>query len=353
MNADFWRGRRVLVTGHTGFKGGWLSLWLHSLGAELHGFSLPSPTEPNFFTIARVEEGFASSTIADILDYEKLSTALWDIQPEIVIHLAAQALVRCSHRHPVETYAVNILGVVHLLEAVRKAGGVKAVINVTSDKCYENREWPWGYREYEPMGGMDPYSSSKACAELVTAAYRNSFLAENGVAVATARAGNVIGGGDWAEDRLLPDFFRAIDSGTPLAVRSPAAVRPWQHVLEPISGYLLLAENLYGKGTAFSEPWNFGPDDDAKTVGWIVNHLAGRNPEANWIGGTKPQPHEAGYLKLDSSKARARLGWRPRWRLATALDKTWEWHTAWRKGQDMQAVSLAQLGEYLDTDPDL
>ena len=347
MKSDFWRGRRVFVTGHTGFKGGWLCLWLQSMGAEVHGYALQPPTEPNFFTVAGIGDLLASSTIADIRDYQGVLIAIKEACPEIVLHLAAQPLVRYSYHNPVETYSVNVMGVVHLLEAVRVTGGVRAVVNVTTDKCYENREWPWGYREYEPMGGHDPYSSSKGCSELVSTAYRNSFFTEHGVAIATARAGNVIGGGDWALDRLLPDFLRAIDSGVELRIRSPGAIRPWQHVLEPISGYLTLAERLCLDGAKFAEPWNFGPaDDDVQTVGWIVEHLASRSPGMAWRCDPTPQLHEAHYLKLDSSKARARLEWKPRWSLSTALDKTLGWHQAWRNDQEMRAVSLAQIGAY-------
>ena len=348
MTPNFWRGKRVFVSGHSGFKGGWLCLWLQSMGAEVHGYALQAPTEPNFFTVAGVENGMASSTIADIRDYAQLLATINKIRPEIVLHLAAQPLVRYSYQNPVETYGVNVMGVVHLLEAVRTIGSVRAVVNVTTDKCYENREWPWGYRENEPMGGHDPYSSSKGCAELVTAAFRSSFFAEPGVAVATARAGNVIGGGDWAADRLLPDFLRAIDAGATLTIRSPGAIRPWQHVLEPLSGYLTLAEQLFQHGSVFAEPWNFGPaDDDAQTVGWIVEHLATRNPGMVWHCDTVSQLHEANYLKLDSSKARTQLDWKPRWSLPAALDKTLVWHQAWRSGQDMRTISLAQISEYL------
>jgi CDP-glucose 4,6-dehydratase len=348
MSPDFWQGKRVLVSGHTGFKGGWLCLWLQSMGAEVHGYALQAPTEPNFFAVAGIHDAMVSSSIGDIRDYEKLLAAVKRSRPQIVFHLAAQPLVRYSYQSPVETYSVNVMGVVHLLEALRAEGGVKAVVNVTTDKCYENREWPWAYRENEPMGGHDPYSSSKGCSELVTAAYRNSFFAGSDVAIATARAGNVIGGGDWAADRLLPDFLRAIDAGAALTIRSPRAIRPWQHVLEPLSGYLALAERLCLDGAAFAEPWNFGPaDEDAQTVGWIVAHLASRNPGMAWHCDASSQPHEANYLKLDSSKARSRLAWVPRWRLPTALDKTLAWHQAWRGGRDMRAVSLAQIGEYL------
>ena len=347
MTPDFWRGKRILVSGHTGFKGGWLCLWLKSLGAEVHGYALPPPAVTNLYSVADVAEGMASNTIADIRDYETLLAAFRHARPEIVLHLAAQPLVRYSYQNPVETFSVNVMGTVHMLEAVRMAGGVRAVVNVTTDKCYENREWPWAYREIEAMGGHDPYSSSKGCSELVTAAYRNSFFAETGVAIATARAGNVIGGGDWASDRLLPDFLRAIDAGAELKIRSPGAIRPWQHVLEPLSGYLTLAEALCLNGNAFAEAWNFGPaDEDAQTVAWIVAHLASRNPGMAWRCDESSQPHEANYLKLDSSKARTRLSWAPRWHLRTALDKTLMWHQAWRSGKDMRAFSLTQLDEF-------
>lgn len=352
MNPNFWKARRVFITGHTGFKGGWLSLWLQSLGAEVHGYSLAPPTNPNLFTLAGIERGMSSSTLADIRDLEQLAAAIQQAQPEIVFHLAAQALVRYSYHNPVETYAVNVMGVVNLLEAVRTANGIKALVNVTTDKCYENREWPWAYRENETLGGHDPYSNSKGCAELVTAAYRNSFLASAGIAVATARAGNVIGGGDWAADRLLPDILHAIDSETPLTIRSPGAIRPWQHVLEPLSGYLTLAEHLYKDGQAFAEAWNFGPaDDNVQTVGWILEQTAQRAPKLEWQITASEQPHEASYLKLDSSKARSRLTWHPRWRLQTALDKTLDWHQAWCGGGDMHAITLTQIDEYLNTAP--
>lgn len=351
MNAQFWRGRRVLVTGHTGFKGSWLCLWLASLGAEVHGYALSPPTNPALFDVAKVGDLLAASEIADVRDCESLSAAVGRARPEIVFHLAAQPLVRYSYRAPVETYAVNVMGTVHLLEAVRQNDCVRAVVSVTTDKCYENREWSWGYRENEPLGGHDPYSSSKACAELVSAAYRTSFLAESRVALATARAGNVIGGGDWAADRLLPDFLRALDAGETLTIRSPGAIRPWQHVLEPLSGYLALAEALVESGTQAAEAWNFGPvDDDARPVGWILDHLAARVPELRWHCDSAPQPHEANYLKLDSSKARARLGWAPRWRLDKALDMTVAWHRAWQRGDDMRVLSMAQIAEYADAD---
>jgi CDP-glucose 4,6-dehydratase len=347
MNPKFWRGRHVLITGHTGFKGSWLCLWLTSLGATVHGYALSPPTDPSLFEVAKIGDLIASSEIADIRDSEALLAAVRRTCPEIVFHLAAQPLVRYSYRAPLETYEVNVMGTLHLLEAVRQCDSVRAVVNVTSDKCYDNREWPWGYRESESLGGHDPYSSSKACAELVSAAYRDSFLAALGVALATARAGNVIGGGDWAVDRLLPDLFRALDTCKTLTIRSPESIRPWQHVLEPLSGYLALAAALATPGVQPAEAWNFGPgDDDARPVGWILDHLAARVPELHWQCDNAPQPHEANYLKLDSSKARARLGWAPRWRLDKALDMTVDWHRAWRQGGDMRAISLAQIAEY-------
>ena len=347
VNADFWRDKRVFLTGHTGFKGGWLSLWLQSMGAQVHGYALNPPTQPSLFETAQVGKGMASSVIADVCNADRLCQAMQAARPEIIFHLAAQPLVRYSYAQPVETYAVNVMGTVHLLEAVRATPGVTAVVNVTTDKCYENREWAWGYRESEPMGGFDPYSSSKGCAELVTSAYRQSFLKSAGVALATARAGNVIGGGDWASDRLLPDFLRAVDAGETLKIRSPQSTRPWQHVLEPLSGYLMLAERLHADGAAFAEAWNFGPsDEDARSVQWIVERLAEIRQDVNWQCDENPQLHEAHYLKLDSSKAHHQLNWQPRWRLQSALHKTLEWHEAWRKADDMRSVTLSQITGY-------
>ena len=347
MNREFWRGKRVFLTGHTGFKGGWLAVWLADMGAEVHGYALPPPTNPNIFTVANLRDRLAGSTLADIRDPSALVQAMQAAQPDIVLHLAAQPLVRHSYVAPVETYAVNVMGTVNLLEAVRQIPGVKAVVNVTTDKCYENREWVWPYRENEAMGGFDPYSSSKACSELVTAAYRRSFLESRGAHVASARAGNVIGGGDWAHDRLVPDFLRALDSGTTLAIRSPLATRPWQHVLEPLSGYLMLAERLFNNGQTFAEAWNFGPEEaDARPVQWIVEYLCSQVAGAIWQCDASPQPHEANTLKLDSSKAKAQLGWRPRWNLQTALGLTLEWHQAWKQGADMAATSVLQIRQY-------
>lgn len=347
INNDFWLNKCVFLTGHTGFKGGWLALWLQAMGAKVTGYALSPPTEPNFFTVADVAQGLERHIIADIRDGETLKHAMQSAQPDIVLHLAAQPLVRYSYAEPVETYQTNVIGTVNVLEAVRATSSVKTVVNITTDKCYENREWLWGYRENEALGGFDPYSSSKACAELVTAAYRQSFLQTQGVAVASARAGNVIGGGDWAADRLIPDFLRAIDAGQPLIIRSPDSIRPWQHVLEPLSGYLLLAEKLFTDGASYTEAWNFGSDDsDAKPVRWILEQLSRLCPDLVWQCDTAPQPHEAHYLKLDSSKAKQRLTWQPRWQLVTALEKTVTWHDAWRRGENMRTVSLAQIDDY-------
>jgi CDP-glucose 4,6-dehydratase len=352
MNAVFWQGKRVLLTGHTGFKGSWLSLWLQSMGAQVVGYALTPPTNPSLFEVAKVAQGM-TSIIGDIRDLSHLQKVFAEHQPEIVIHMAAQPLVRYSYLEPVETYSTNVMGVVNLLEAVRQTKSVKAVVNVTTDKCYENREWAWGYRENEAMGGFDPYSSSKGCAELVTAAYRNSYFHpekyhEHGVAIATGRAGNVIGGGDWAEDRLIPDTMRAIVSGRPVHIRSPHSIRPWQHVLEPLSGYLLLAQRLYEKGPAFAEAWNFGPnDEDAKPVDWILDKLTMTwGDGASWHLDKGEHPHEAHYLKLDCSKAKSQLQWQPKWSLATAIEEICVWHKAHTAGADMQAMCLHQIKQY-------
>lgn len=348
-NRNFWSGKRVFVTGHTGFKGGWLALWLSEMGAEVYGFSLAPPTQPNLFTAFQLQERLSGHYVADLLDSEALTSALKVSKPDIVIHMAAQSLVRYSYHEPVETYMVNVMGTVNLLEAVRKTESVKVIVNVTTDKCYENKEWVWPYRENEAMGGHDPYSSSKACAELITTAYRKSFMENAGIHLASARAGNVIGGGDWAVDRLIPDFLRALDAGETLTVRSPLATRPWQHVLEPLGGYLLLAEKLYTFGKPFAEAWNFGPEEkDALPVQWIVENLCKQIPNANWQCDKTPQPHEANMLRLDSSKAKARLNWSPCWDLHTALVKTLEWHKAWKQGENMTSKGLEQIKSYED-----
>ena len=347
VDPAFWRGKRVMLTGHTGFKGGWLGLWLQQLGAEVQGLALAPPAGHNLFEAARVGDGMASA-IGDIRDLGFVSRTMADFRPDIVIHMAAQPLVRLSYAEPVETYATNVMGTVHLLEAVRRTPGVRVVVNVTTDKCYENKEWAWGYREDEPMGGYDPYSNSKGCAELVSSAYRRSFFQAGGPALATARAGNVIGGGDWATDRLVPDILRAFERNEPVVIRNPHSTRPWQHVLEPLSGYLTLAQRLWDEGAAFAEGWNLGPrDEDAKPVQWIVEQLVERwGHGARWQLDGANHPHEAHFLKLDISKARSRLGWEPRWRLADALRHIVTWHQAWLAGQDMRALCLDQIAHY-------
>lgn len=346
-NPAFWQGKRVLLTGHTGFKGSWLSLWLHSMSAVIRGVALEPPTEPSLFNVARVAE-VLDHKIADIRDYSALRTLVTDFRPEIIFHMAAQPLVRLSYQQPIQTYATNVMGTVHLLEAARHAGSVRAIVNITTDKCYENREWVWGYREDEPMGGHDPYSSSKGCAELISSAYRRSFLQNAGIAMATARAGNVIGGGDWALDRLVPDTLRALEKREPVLIRNPSAIRPWQHVLEPLSGYLQLAESLCMHGQLDAEGWNFGPrDKDARPVQWIVEQLCKHwGSGASWASQAGEHPHEASFLKLDISKARQRLHWSPRWSLEVALKHITEWHQAWLKGQDMRGVCLNQISQY-------
>jgi CDP-glucose 4,6-dehydratase len=341
----FWQDKRVLVTGHTGFKGSWMALWLQSLGARLTGFSLGAPTEPSLFELAQVGEGM-ERIAGDVRDEESLMAALRRAQPEIVIHMAAQSLVRRSFAEPRETYETNVMGTVNVLEAVRVVGGVRVLVNVTSDKCYENREWDWGYREGEPMGGYDPYSSSKGCAELVTGAFRRSFFSDAGSThVASARAGNVIGGGDWGQDRLVPDLMRAALNGRAARVRNPNAIRPWQHVLNPLSGYLVLAQALWDS-SQHACAWNFGPpEDDARPVGWIVERFSELWPQQlRWEPDAGHHPHEAGYLKLDSSMARARLGWRPPMGLEQALKATVDWYRELGEGADMRAVTLEQIG---------
>ncbi len=347
MNPSFWKDKKVLLTGHTGFKGGWLSLWLQAMGAQVHGYALAPLKQPNFFTLTNVEESMASNTIADIRDLQKIKKLMEQVKPEIVFHMAAQPLVKYSYTEPVETYAVNVMGTVNLLEAVRYSSSVKVVVNITTDKCYENREWFSAYKEDDALGGYDPYSSSKACSEIVTAAYRQSFLAESSIGVASARAGNVIGGGDWSNDRLLPDFFRAIAKNQALVIRSPNAVRPWQHVLEPLSGYLMLAEKIYFEPLKFAGPWNFGPlDDDAQTVSSILSKIAEKLPNTKWRLDDTPQLHEAGLLRLDISKAKSLLNWVPRWSLNESLDKVIVWQKAFDSKSDMKKFSLLQIDQY-------
>lgn len=353
MNPHFWRGKRVFLTGHTGFKGSWLSLWLQSLGAEITGYALNPNTQPNLFELAKVAEGMRSC-IGDIRNLENLQSEMQSSQPDVVFHLAAQPLVRYSYINPIETYSTNVMGTVNVLEAIRKISSVKAVVIVTTDKCYENREWVWPYREDEAMGGHDPYSSSKGCAELVTAAYRASFFnpseyKKHGVGIATARAGNVIGGGDWSGDRLIPDILRAINTGAPVQLRNPKAVRPWQHVLEPLNGYLTLAEKLCEEGNNFSEAWNFGPEQrDCLPVYEIAKRLvdlSGSSSKLELVG-SADQPHEAGLLKLDIAKACNFLKWKPLMDIDLSLKWIFEWNDAYQKKLDVRLLIENQINNY-------
>jgi CDP-glucose 4,6-dehydratase len=348
VDPAFWRGRSVLLTGHTGFKGAWLSLWLQSLGARVTGLSLGvPPTEPSLYELARVGDGMAGSVACDIRDPGAVASAMVSARPEIVIHMAAQPLVRRSFAAPRETYETNVMGTVNVLDAVRACEGVRAVVNVTSDKCYENRDLERGYRESDPLGGHDPYSSSKAAAELVTSAYRRSFFSgPHGPRVASARAGNVIGGGDWGEDRLIPDIIRAAVSGETLRLRNPHAVRPWQHVLSPLNGYLVLAQALCDS-PEYACAWNFGPEEsDARTVEWVVRRVSELWPGGvPWERDEGDHPHEAHYLKLDSSRARETLGWRPMLGLEQGVAATVAWYAALRNGNDVREVTLGQIAD--------
>jgi CDP-glucose 4,6-dehydratase len=350
-----WQGRRVFLTGHTGFKGSWLALWLSKLGAQVRGYALDPATEPNMFTVARVSDLIVDDR-GDILDRVKLETSIKEFAPQVVFHLAAQPLVRRSYVDPLGTYATNVMGTAHVLEAIRNTPSVRAVVCVTTDKCYENKEWIWPYRETDPLGGFDPYASSKACAEIVAAAYRRSFfpiqsLVEHHVALATARGGNVIGGGDWSEDRLIPDLIRGFQSGEPVPIRRPNAVRPWQHVLELLHGYILLAEHLLEKPAKFASSFNFGPGDEDT---WPVDRITAKlvnlwGNGAQWIRDTAPGVHEDHYLKLDASKARAELGWHSRLKLESALEWIVAWYRAWQDGEDMQKLTFQQIASYENT----
>lgn len=344
-----WHGKRVLLTGHTGFKGAWLTLWLARLGCRVTGLSLEPPSNPNLFDVAEVAT-HCDSLMGDIRDLDVVRAAVKRAQPEIVLHLAAQSLVRESYRAPAETFATNVMGTVHVLDAIRDVASVRVALVVTSDKCYENQEWPWPYRERDPLGGRDPYSASKGAAEIVTSSYARSFFtgADRAV-VASVRAGNVIGGGDWATDRLIPDIIRGFGTGEPVLIRNPGAVRPWQHVLDALNGYLTLTAHLWEHGERFAGGWNFGPaDGDTRPVAWIVEQMARRwGPSARWVRDTAPAPHEAGLLRLDSSKARSELGWSPKLDLATALDWTVDWFRAQQAGEQMLAVTSGQIDRFL------
>jgi CDP-glucose 4,6-dehydratase len=349
IDSEFWRGKKVFITGNTGFKGSWLSLWLLNLGAKVTGYSLEPPTNPSNFEIVNAIKGLQNNIINNICDLGSLTNAVKQAQPDIVIHMAAQSLVRQSYEDPVGTYMANVMGTVHILESVRKCPSVKAVLNITTDKCYENNDWLWGYRENEPMGGHDPYSNSKGCAELVSSAYRKSFFNESNVALATARAGNVIGGGDFAKDRLVPDAVRAFINNETLVVRNPSSIRPWQHVLEPLSGYIMLCQKLIEHPSDFSEGWNFGSrDEDAQPVSKLADIMV-----ACWGEGQRWElddelhhPHEARYLKLDCSKANSLLNWFSQWELERALDETIKWYKAWHRNDNMHEFTIRQIETY-------
>lgn len=351
-NKAFWKGRRVFLTGHTGFKGSWLSLWLGALGADVTGYALEPPTEPNLFTVGKVS-GSIRSICADIRDFDRIKAAIAECHPDVVIHMAAQTVVRRGYEDPIETYSSNVMGTIHVFEALRQLRHRCAVVNVTSDKCYDNREWVWGYRESDRLGGHDPYSNSKGCAELVTSSYRDSFFQpeledRHGVALASARAGNVIGGGDWTKNQLIPDLMRAFLAGEPCLIRTPSATRPWQFVLEPLRGYLMLAERLMGDAKRFASGWNFGPsDDDAKPVSWIADKLVQCwGAGASWTRDQAAHPAEAHALKLDASKAKACLGWQPLLPLSDALEWIVTWYRTFRDGGDVARLTREQISRY-------
>lgn len=347
-----WQGRRVFLTGHTGFKGSWLALWLRKLGAKVRGYALDPCTEPNMFNLASVG-AVVDDVRGDVRDYAKLEASMTEFEPEVVFHLAAQPIVRRSYADPVGTYGTNVMGTVHLMESIRKTSSVRAVVCVTTDKCYQNQEWIWPYRETDPLGGNDPYASSKACAEIVSAAYRTSFfpadrLQEHHVALATVRAGNVIGGGDWSEDRLIPDLVRGFSCGQPVLIRRPNAIRPWQHVLDPLHGYMMLAQALLAQHARFASAYNFGPSDE---VVWPVERIATKLVQswgngASWIRDSIPSVHEDHILRLDASKARVELGWQPRLRIEAALEWTIAWYRAWKRGDDMAEFTGNQISAY-------
>ena len=346
IDRTFWQGKRVFLTGHTGFKGSWLSLWLASLGAEVKGYALNPPTSPSLFDEAKVGK-VIDSQIGDIRDQDALYESMLEFNPDILIHMAAQPLVRYSYDAPIETYEVNVIGTAKVLEVARNCTNLKSIVNVTTDKCYENDGRTQGYKESDPMGGHDPYSSSKGCAELVTLSYKRSFLQSQGVSIASVRAGNVIGGGDWANDRLIPDILRSFENGNPVVVRNPKATRPWQHVLEPLSGYLILAHKLYDNCDKYDEGWNFGPDDkDVKSVDWILDKMTSKWPDSSWNIDHGSNPHEADFLRLDISKAKSKLGWKPVWELSRTLEKIVIWHNAWLNKEDMQVICLSEIEEY-------
>jgi CDP-glucose 4,6-dehydratase len=346
IDHNFWQGKRVFLTGHTGFKGSWLSLWLNSLGAEVKGYALTPPTTPSLFNEAKIDS-IVDSQIGDIRDQEVLYESMVAFNPDLLIHMAAQPLVRYSYDAPIETYEVNVIGTAKVLEVARSCANLRAIVNITTDKCYENDGRSQGYKENDAMGGHDPYSSSKGCAELVASSFYRSFLQEQGIGLASVRAGNVIGGGDWADDRLIPDILRSFEKSEPVIIRNPKAIRPWQHVLEPLSGYLILAQKLYKNQEKYAEGWNFGPNNDnAKPVNWILNKMVAKWPNNSWELDKESNLHEADFLKLDIAKAKSKLDWRPVWELNCTLDHIVAWHRAWLNKEDMQVLCLAEIKEY-------
>ncbi len=348
IDKSFWKNKKVFITGHTGFKGGWLSLWLKKLGANVAGYALEPLIKKAIFFDAEIFSSIDKSYIGDIRDEEFLLKCMQSFKPEIVIHMAAQPLVKKSYELPKDTFTTNIIGTVNIFETIRKTSSVKAVLNVTTDKCYKNNEWDWGYRENEPLGGKDPYSSSKACSELISSAYRKSFFSEIGIALATARAGNVIGGGDWSKDRIIPDSIKSLIKNKSLYIRNPSSTRPWQHVLDPLCGYIILCQNLIENPNNFSEAWNFGPyEEDAKPVSFIVNKIVKNwNKKIEWNIDKSKHQHEDKYLKLDCSKSRKKLKWKPNWRLDRAIEETVLWYKAWYKNKSMKDFTLNQINIY-------
>jgi CDP-glucose 4,6-dehydratase len=349
VNPSFWNKKRVLITGHTGFKGSWLSIWLRLMGAELHGYALEPNTDPSLFHEANLGDEM-QSTIADIRNYELLKSVINEFRPEIIFHMAAQALVRQSYADPLTTFEVNVMGTANILEAARHSSSLKAIVNVTSDKCYANKEWIWGYREDDQLGGLDPYSNSKACSELVTQSFRDSFFKDTEIGISSVRAGNVIGGGDWSLDRLIPDFFRAVEQKVILRIRNPESIRPWQYVLEPLSGYLMLAQKLLDEPQKFSGPWNFGPySHEARSVSWIVNYLSLGLSDANWKADNNlKQPHEAGMLNLDISKAQHFLNYKPQLELEDTLSRCLLWHEAWLSGENVANLCTEEIRWFME-----
>ena len=348
VNQEFWKNKKVFLTGHNGFKGSWLSLWLQQMGAVVKGFSLPPLPSPSLYQLAKIADEMEYET-GDVRDFDAVRKSIDHFQPDIVFHLAAQPLVRASYRDPISTFSTNLLGLVNVLEATRNCQKIRSIINVTSDKCYENKGWVWPYRETDEMGGHDPYSSSKGCAELISVSFRRSFFScEKSPSLATARAGNVIGGGDFAEDRLIPDLWRAVREKKELLIRYPNSTRPWQHVLEPLSGYLMLAEKLFLRGDEYAQGWNFGPlSEDVKSVQWVLEYLDSKMADKFiWRKEKSETFHEAALLSLDISKSRKLLGWHPRWNVQDALDKTIEWENCYAESGDIKRFTLGQIRQF-------